>query len=82
MLFRKTRELEGLVKARTKALRDAEDKIQQRNRLLKSQTEEIKILKEKIVDLENNVEILFNNLTPKKKELVRPEIKTNSKTFM
>ena len=72
MLFRKTRELEGLVKARTKALKNAEYKIQQRNRLLESQTKEIKALKEKIVDLENNVEILFNNLTPKKKELVRP----------
>ena len=26
----------------------------------------------KITDLENNIEFLYNNLTPKKKELVRP----------
>ena len=29
-------------------------------------------LRAKIVDLENNIELLYNNLTPKKKELVRP----------
>ena len=29
-------------------------------------------LRAKIVDLENNIEFLYNNLTPKKKELVRP----------
>lgn len=33
----------------------------------------------KMQDYENNIEFLVNNLSAKKRELVRPHIKTNSK---
>lgn len=73
MLFRTRKEMQSLINASRKSLKNAEEKIEQRNNLLRSQTEEIKALKSRIKDLENNVEFLYNNLTPKKRELVRPE---------
>ena len=73
MLFRTRKEMQSLINASRKSLKNAEEKIEQRNNLLRSQTEEIKALKIRIKDLENNVEFLYNNLTPKKRELVRPE---------
>lgn len=54
-------------------------KIEQRDLILKDYQKEHEILlnnsaeyRAKIIDLENNIEFLYNNLTPKKKELVRP----------
>lgn len=79
MFFRKRKEMQSLIDESRRALREAEDKIYERNKLLQNQTEEIKQLKGKVTDLENNVELLFNNLSPKKRELVLPELKTNSK---
>ena len=74
MFFRrKIKELESLVEASRKSLRRAEDQIRQRNKLIENQHNENKELKSRITDLENNVELLVNNLTPKKRELVRPD---------
>lgn len=73
MFFKTRKEMQSLINASRKSLKNAEEKIEQRNNLLRSQTEEIKALKSRIKDLENNIEFLYNNLTPKKRELVRPE---------
>ena len=73
MFFKTRKEMQSLINASRKSLKNAEEKIEQRNNLIRSQTEEIKALKSRIKDLENNVEFLYNNLTPKKRELVRPE---------
>ena len=73
MFFKTRKEMQSLINASRKSLKNAEEKIEQRNNLLRSQTEEIKALKSRIKDLENNVEFLYNNLTPKKRELVRHE---------
>lgn len=75
MFFRKSREIQKL-KAIKKDLENQLEstkyfrEIAEHNNeiLLNNATE----LREKIVDLENNIEFLYNNLTPKKKELVRP----------
>ncbi len=66
MFFRKIKEMQGLINARGKALKEA-------NYLLRKEVKENETLKEKIIDLENNIELLVNNLTPKKRELARPE---------
>lgn len=63
-------ESESLVRASRKSLRRAEDRITERNKLIKTQREQIKEQKERIKDLENNVEFLFNNLSAQKKKLV------------
>ena len=47
-------------------------KIEQRDLMIKILINSSEENKAKIVDLENNVEFLYNNLTPKKKELIRP----------
>ena len=47
-------------------------KIEQRDLMIKTLLSSSEENKAKIVDLENNVEFLYSNLTPKKKELVRP----------
>lgn len=65
MFFRKIKEMQGLINARAKALKEA-------NYLLGKEVKENKALKEKIEDLENNIEFLVNNLSPKKRELARP----------
>lgn len=64
-MFRKIKEMQGLINARGKALKEA-------NCLLRKEIRENETLKEKITDLENNIEFLINNLTPKKRELARP----------
>lgn len=66
MFFRKIKEMQGLINARGKALNEA-------NYLLRKEVKENQTLKEKITDLENNIELLVNNLTPKKRELARPD---------
>ena len=73
MFFKTRKEMQGLINSSRKSLANAEEKINQRNKLLRNQTDEIIELKARIKDLENNVEFLYNNLTPKKRELVRPE---------
>ena len=61
MFFKTRKEMQSLINASRKSLKNAEEKIEQRNNLLRSQTEEIKALKSRIKDLENNVEFLYNN---------------------
>lgn len=73
MFFKTRKEMQSLIDSSRRSLKNAEEKIEQRNKLLRNQTNEIKELKARIKDLENNVEFLYNNLTPKKRELVRPE---------
>lgn len=60
--------------------KDLKMKIEQRDIVLKDYQEEHEILlnnsaehRQKITDLENNIEFLVNNLTPKKRELARPD---------
>lgn len=69
-----------IVKAKESEISDLKMKIEQRDIMLKDYQEEHEILlnnsselRAKIVDLEKNIEILVNNLTTKKKELVRPD---------
>ena len=63
-------EMQSLIDASRKSLANAEDRVKERNKLIKIQSEDIKTLKNKIVDLENNIEFLFNNLSAQKKKLV------------
>ena len=64
-------EMQSLIVARSKSLANAEDRVVEKNKLIKNQSEEIKTLKARIVDLENNLELLTNNFECKKiKELV------------
>lgn len=72
-MFRRKRELQSLVNASRKSLAEAEMKIAERNKLIKLEVEENARLKDKIKDLENNIEFLVNNLSSKKRELVRPQ---------
>ena len=86
MLFRKTKELQSLVNASRKALANAEDQIEDllHLRLQEKHNNEIILkenakLKARIVDLENNVEFLYNNLSAKNKELIEDNKKRNKK---
>ncbi len=64
-------EKQSLINARTIALENAENKIDERNKFIKNQSKDIKTLRNKIIDLENNIELLVNNSKNKKvKELV------------
>ena len=72
MFFRKIKELQSLVNSSRKSLKDAEEKITERNKLIKHLLEEKEELKARNTDLENNIEFLFNNLSKQKRELVRP----------
>lgn len=73
MFFRKYKELQSLVNASRKSLANAEEKIQEKNKLIEYQDKQIKELKAKNTDLENNIEILVNNLSAQKKKLARPD---------
>ncbi len=65
-------EMQSLIDESRKALANAEDRVKERNKLIKIQSEDIKTLKNKIVDLENNIELLVNNSKNKKiKDLTR-----------
>lgn len=72
-MFKRRKEMQALINASRKSLAEAEERIDERNKLIKNQAEEIKALKDRIVDLENNIEFLYNNLSTSKKKLVRPE---------
>lgn len=64
-------EKDSLIYAKTKALENAETKVEERNKFIKNQSKDIKTLRNKIVDLENNIELLVNNSRNAKiKELV------------
>lgn len=72
-MFRKRKELQSLLTESRKSLAEAEEKIAEKNKLLQYQYDTNKKLKARIVDLENNIELLTNNSRSKKiKELVRP----------
>ncbi len=71
-MFRRKKEMQTLINASRKALAEAEEKVTERNKLLEVYVERNAEQKRKIVDLENNIEFLVNNLSPKKKELARP----------
>ncbi len=73
MFFRKMKEMQSLINSRTRALKLAESRIDNRNKFIAYQKEQIRKQEERIKDLENNVEFLFNNLTPMKKKLARPD---------
>jgi len=68
-----------LIETLKSVINDLEKELDEKKAVLKDYQEEHVILlnnaseyRAKIVDLENNIEFLYNNLTPKKKELVRP----------
>lgn len=64
-------EMQSLIVASRKSLANAENRVAKRNKLIRIQSKEIEELKSKIVDLENNIELLANNSKCKKlKELV------------
>lgn len=63
-------EAESLARASRKSLANAENRITERNKLIKTQLKQIEQQKSKIIDLENNIEFLFNNLSEQKKKLV------------
>lgn len=64
----KTRkEMQSLIDSSRKSLGDAEERVCQRNKLIKDLRKENDDLKARIVDLENNVEFLVNNLSAKKR---------------
>lgn len=71
-MFKAIKELKSLVNASRKALAEAEERVVEKNKLLQHYYQENKQLKNKIIDLENNIEILVNNLSAKKRELARP----------
>ena len=78
MLIKLFKEKQSLINASRKALAEAEQKIVSRNEILKYQDnklakkdKEIRLLKNRIIDLENNIEFLVNNCNSDKiKELV------------
>lgn len=66
-----------IVTAKEKEITDLKLKVEQRDLMLKDYQEEHEILlnnaselRAKIVDLENNIELLTNNLSDKNKELI------------
>lgn len=63
-------EAESLARASRKSLRRAENKVRDLNEENKVLYKEKKELEVKIIDLENNIEFLFNNLSEQKKKLV------------
>lgn len=67
-------EMQSLIDASRKSLANAEDRVLERNRLIRIQSKEIEELKSKIVDLENNIELLANNSKCKKiKEVINSD---------
>ena len=71
-MLRSRKEMQSLINASRKALAEAETKILERNKLIRTEIAEKEQLKSKIKDLENNIEFLENNLSTEKRELVRP----------
>lgn len=68
-----------LIETLKNTINNLEEELDVKKAVIKDYQEENEILlnnaieyRAKIEDLENNIEFLYNNLTPKKKELVRP----------
>lgn len=68
-----------LIETLKSIINDLEKELDEKKTVIKDYQEENEILlnnsaeyRAKITDLENNIEFLYNNLTPKKKELARP----------
>lgn len=60
-----------IIKAKEKEITDLKLKVEQRDLIIKNyQEENASELRAKIVDLENNIELLVNNLSGKNKELI------------
>lgn len=59
-------EMQSLIDTSRKSLANAENRVFERNKLIRIQSKEIEELKSKIVDLENNIELLANNSKCKK----------------
>ena len=66
-------EKQSLIEASRKDLFKAEIQVVERSKMINKQAEHIKCLESRITDLENNVEFLYNNLSPAKKKLARPD---------
>ncbi len=67
-------EMQSLIVASRKSLANAENRVVEKNKLIKNQYEEKKELEAKIVDLENNIELLVNNSKCKKlKEVINSD---------
>lgn len=73
-----------IVTAKEKEITDLKLKVEQRDLMLKDYQEEHEILlnnaselRAKIVDLENNIELLTNNLSDKNKELISDDQSEN-----
>lgn len=67
-------EMQSLIDISRKSLANAENRVLERNKLIRIQSKEIEELKAKIVDLENNLELLVNNSKCKKlKEVINSD---------
>lgn len=73
-----------ILKAKENEITDLKLKVEQRDLMLKDYQEEHEILlknaselRAKIVDLENNIELLTNNLSDKNKELISDDQSEN-----
>lgn len=73
-----------IVTAKEKEITDLKLKVEQRDLMIKDYQEEHEILlnnaselRAKIVDLENNIELLTNNLSDKNKELISDDQSQN-----
>lgn len=67
-------EMQSLIVASRKSLANAENRVVEKNKLIKNQSEEIKTLKAKIVDLKNNIELLvYNSKCKKLKEVINSD---------
>lgn len=72
--------LKGTMKFKNERLEMKESLIQRKNeeiRILKKNElillQNAELLRKRNTDLENNIEFLYNNLTPAKRKLIRPE---------
>lgn len=69
-IFRKNIEMESLLRERAIALRNAETRVKEKNELIKNLQKELKESKNRIIDLENNIDFLVNQLPEKIKEVL------------
>lgn len=72
-MFKSKKDMQGLIDATRKSLADAEMKVVERNKLIEYLEQKNKDLENRIRELESNIEFLYNNLSPQKKKLVRPD---------
>ena len=71
-------EKQSLIDASRHSLANAEDKIFERNEVIKIQREENRKLKNRVKDLENHVEMLVNNLPEETKKLYVPDYQSEN----